>query len=60
MSNHKKITQNIDSRNESDWWLELTEADIASVQKGLSDLDCARTMNTEQLLSKLRDAKKET
>lgn len=44
------------SRTDSDWWTTLTETDILSVQKGLSDLDCSRTVNTRHLLSKLRDA----
>ena len=42
------------SRTDSDWWTSLTETDIESVQKGLSDLDCSRTVDTGNLLSELR------
>jgi hypothetical protein len=45
------------SRTDSDWWTSLTETDIESVQKGLSDLDCSRTVDTGHLLSELRNAK---
>lgn len=45
------------SRTDSDWWTSLTETDIVSVQKGLSDLDCSRIVSTQHLLSELRNAK---
>jgi hypothetical protein len=43
------------SASDSDWWTSLTETDIASVRKGLSDLDCSRIVSTQHLLSELRN-----
>ncbi|MFP5471280.1 MAG: hypothetical protein ACLGGV_06760 [Bacteroidia bacterium] len=51
----KSIYNSLASTNKSDWWMELSESQKMTIEKGLTDVKNGKVKSHARVLSELRD-----